>query len=77
MGKTCNEYDASFTRLVTRVNEKRSRTEDLHARLHKLYGALKTGPLTLVDLAPKIKDLRAHTQELERAATTIQSGGRP
>jgi hypothetical protein len=81
---------APLTSLVKLVNEERSqiaqneeglleharsRTADLRARLHKFYGALERGQLTLEDLAPRIKDLRAQIQELEREATTLQSGG--
>lgn len=58
-----------------RLEEARSRTQDLRARLHKLYGALETGQLTLDDLAPRIKELRAHIQELEREEKNLQSGG--
>jgi site-specific DNA recombinase len=39
--------------------------EDLRRRLHKLYDALETDKLDVEDLAPKIKELKAQTDELE------------
>ena len=47
----------------TRREEVQAQIEDLRARLHKLYGALETGQLSLDDLAPRIKELRSQIEE--------------
>jgi site-specific DNA recombinase len=39
--------------------------EDVRRRLHKLYDALETGKLEVEDLTPRIKELKAQTDDLE------------
>jgi site-specific DNA recombinase len=40
--------------------------EDVRRRLHKFYDALETGKLEVEDLAPRIKELKAQTDDLEQ-----------
>jgi site-specific DNA recombinase len=40
--------------------------EDLRGRLHKHYNALETGNLEVKDLAPRIKELKAQIDDMER-----------
>jgi DNA invertase Pin-like site-specific DNA recombinase len=57
----------------TRREEVQSHIEDLRARLHKLYGALETGQLSLEDLAPRIKELRSQIEESESRHSSFDS----
>jgi hypothetical protein len=54
-----------------RRGEIEARLEDLRARLHKLYGALETGQLTVDDLAPRIKELRTQIEEFEARRDSV------
>jgi site-specific DNA recombinase len=40
-------------------------------RLHKLYDALETGKLEVEDLAPRIKELKAQTDDLEEKRVNL------
>ncbi len=55
------------------LHEIRTRIEDLRTRLHKLYGALETGRLSVEDLAPRIKELRSQIQDLEAQKNEMNS----
>jgi hypothetical protein len=57
----------------TRREEVQSHIEELRARLHKLYGALETGQLSLEDLAPRIKELRSQIEESESRHSSFDS----
>ena len=57
----------------TRREEVEAHIEDLRARLHKLYGALETGQLSVEDLAPRIKELRGHIEGLEARHSSFDS----
>lgn len=63
---------------VELVREKDAQLSDAREKLQKLYSALETGRLDLVDLAPRIKELRARIDELERGkAALVNEGGDP
>ena len=42
-------------------------------RLFRLYDALETGKLTLDDLAPRIKELKMHQEELNKARVHVEA----
>ncbi|MDO8588684.1 MAG: hypothetical protein Q7T82_16775 [Armatimonadota bacterium] len=77
----------NLTRLVDIVNEEtdghkveyRQRLEsldheigDMHRRLDKLYDALETGRIQLVDLAPRIQQLRQRKEQLQTAKCELE-----
>ena len=45
--------------------------EDMRRRLHKLYDALEMGKLEVEDLAPRIKELKAQTDDLEEKLVNL------
>lgn len=46
---------------------------DVKARLSKLYDALETGKLSLDDLSPRIKELKARLDELTKARVQVEA----
>ena len=46
---------------------------DVGMRLLKLYDALETGKLSLDDLAPRIKELKARQDELSKARVQVEA----
>ncbi len=52
--------------LKDRLHAADAELSDIRTRLSKLYDALETGKLTLDDLAPRIKELKARQDELLR-----------
>jgi DNA invertase Pin-like site-specific DNA recombinase len=55
------------------TREKDAQLAEAKQKLQKLYSALETGRLDLEDLAPRIKELRAQIEELERSKVAIMS----
>ncbi len=59
IGQAKDEYKAKLAGIEGQL-------DDLRERLHKLYDALETGKLEVEDLGPRIKELKARIDDLER-----------
>jgi site-specific DNA recombinase len=57
--------DASASEYRMRLNTVVAEINNVNSRLERLYDALETGTLQLVDLAPRIKELRQRQEQLQ------------
>ncbi len=70
-----DELETAFDQSKELIQEKEAQITAAREKLRKLYDALETGHLDLIDLAPRIKDLRAQIENLERAKTALAERG--
>ena len=68
---TNEELARSLSQFRERLGTIERQTSDVDTRLRKLYEALETGKLELGDLAPRIRELRAQRELLERARDEV------
>jgi uncharacterized protein YerC len=64
---TNEELAKSLSQLRERLGTIERQTNEVDTRLRKLYEALETGALELGELAPRIRELRAQRELLDRA----------
>ena len=66
------EMDAEAAGVKERLEVILGETDDIRARLSRLYDALETGKLSLNDLAPRIQALRHQQDQLEAARLDLE-----
>jgi site-specific DNA recombinase len=67
------ELDAGYSVIKEKISNLDNEINDVENRLGRLYDALETGKLTLDDLAPRIKELRAKQGELSKARVVAEA----
>ena len=73
VGLVNKELDSTHDILRDRLDAIDAELNDVRIRLSKLYDALETGKLSLDDLAPRIKELRARQDELSKAILQLEA----
>ena len=66
------EMDASAGEYRTRLDTVAAEINNVNSRLERLYDALETGALQLADLAPRIKELRQHQEQLQMSRQELE-----
>ena len=67
------ELDSAHGLLKDELDMIDAELNDVKARLSKLYDALETSKLSLDDLSPRIKELKAHQDELTGARVQVEA----
>jgi site-specific DNA recombinase len=67
------EVDSDHSLLRERLDTIDAELADVRVRLSRLYDALETGRVSLDDLAPRIRELRAKQDELGKAKVEMQA----
>ena len=67
------ELDSSRSVLKDRLDAIDTELNDVRVRLSRLYDALETGRVSLDDLAPRIRELRARQDELSEAKVYVEA----
>ncbi len=67
------ELDSAHGLLKDKLDVIDAELNDVKARLSKLYDALETGKLSLDDLSPRIKELKARQDTLTKARVQIEA----
>jgi len=67
------ELDAGHVLIKEQIANIESEIHEVENRLARLYEALETGKLTLDDLAPRIKELRAKQDELSKTRVVAEA----
>lgn len=67
------ELDSAHVLYSDRLDAIDTELNDVRSRLSKLYDALETGKLSLDDLAPRIRELRARQEELSKSRIHVEA----
>jgi site-specific DNA recombinase len=67
------ELSSAHEKLKDRLDVIDAESKDVYVKLSNLYAALETGKLNLDDLAPRIKELRARQDELNKARIKVEA----
>ena len=67
------ELDSANGLLKDKLNSIDAELNDVKSRLSKLYDALETGKLSLDDLSPRIKELKAKQDELTKSQVQVEA----
>jgi site-specific DNA recombinase len=70
---TNQDLDSAHDILKDRLEIVDTEINEVRVRLSKLYDALETGKVSLDDLAPRIKKLRSHQDELSKTRLQIEA----
>ncbi|MFC1910535.1 recombinase family protein [Chloroflexota bacterium] len=73
VGLVNEELDSSHDILREKMDDIDARLNDVRIRLFKLYDALETNKLSLDDLAPRIKELRAQQDDLSKTRLQLEA----